>query len=611
VTSKEIKRIKKTLDAFEAGFVTRAKQLFDSILPEAQPYVEDVLRTGNVDGFELPGRKRYLVLFKRYLQELYAQGMTIADLELEAKRAKFDQHPSPAPIIPTNAMNWIDGWTSHFGDDYYKGATQDVVRLLKQGLGEGWSTEHTMKELGVYLGVTTVHGFNQRRLEVIARTNATSAFNQGRLETFRQAGDFVKFVQFLAILDSRTTDICESRNGRLLRLDSPELADNTPPLHYQCRSVLSPVTAYDLKEMEKPGWKDAEGRTLEQLQDWSKVEAPAKGFGRDIQDRLPNRPGEPPTQIGSVGGGKPPKPPLGGAGGGGPMEPELPWKKIPDDWLDKDWNADPEIEKFQRFIDKKVKPEIIKEYLLSEGIGAPGALQITSIKVNSYNSLEAEISAEIKVTGQRWKKWNNLKKQYEPNDDENDITTDTVLMIRTLHKNSKGKLYRAHFDLMGVGEAKLPPSFADEYYKRVIPFLKKIGVKQIDTDPTTTKYNPNSSEGRLLGAYVWCDYGYTNENMAYTLSQFLKYVKDVRGITLSNRQIAEINNYTRMRQLAQRPITVQGKDIKLGKEFLLGDSDGTGNYTHTARWSGIIPDIADETSDEMFELIEKLERKKH
>lgn len=70
---------------------------------------------------------------------------------------------------------------------------------------------------------------------------------------------------------SRTTDICESLNGRLLRLDSQELAANTPPLHFQCRAVLSPVTAYDLNEMEKHGWKDAEGRTLDDLVQGRKV----------------------------------------------------------------------------------------------------------------------------------------------------------------------------------------------------------------------------------------------------------------------------------------------------------------------------------------------------
>ncbi|MGV8119062.1 MAG: hypothetical protein AB2L14_04775 [Candidatus Xenobiia bacterium LiM19] len=109
MTYKEIRLIKKTLDTLEAGCVKRAKQLFDSIMPEMQPYVEDVSRTQSAEGFKIPGRKGYLVLFNRYLQELYAQGMTVADPELETKRAKFDQHPSSAPIIPTGAMDWIDG----------------------------------------------------------------------------------------------------------------------------------------------------------------------------------------------------------------------------------------------------------------------------------------------------------------------------------------------------------------------------------------------------------------------------------------------------------------------------------------------------------------------
>jgi len=40
--------------------------------------------------------------------------------------------------------------------------------------------------------------------------------------------------------------------------------------------------------MEKPGWKDAEGRTLEQLQDWSKDDSypPAKGLGGDVQKKV-------------------------------------------------------------------------------------------------------------------------------------------------------------------------------------------------------------------------------------------------------------------------------------------------------------------------------------
>jgi len=71
-------------------------------------------------------------------------------------------------------------------------------------------------------------------------------------------------------------------------LDAPTLAGNTPPLHSPCRSALSPDSTYYLRDVEKPGWKDAEGRTLAKLLDWSKVDPPAKGLGEIFKIRFRN-----------------------------------------------------------------------------------------------------------------------------------------------------------------------------------------------------------------------------------------------------------------------------------------------------------------------------------
>lgn len=98
-------------------------------------------------------------------------------------------------------------------------------------------------------------------------------------------------MQFLAILDDRTTDICRARNGKIMRLDSEELAANTPPLHYWCRSVLSPITRYDLQEMEKSGWKwsepgiDGKPMTFQDLQNWKNLPELPPGFG-NLSDKL-------------------------------------------------------------------------------------------------------------------------------------------------------------------------------------------------------------------------------------------------------------------------------------------------------------------------------------
>lgn len=79
------------------------------------------------------------------------------------------------------------------------------------------------------------------RAEIIARTETTYAYNQARVQMFRQS-QLVSHVRFLAIDDARTTQICRSRNGMLIQIeDTTIISANKPPLHGRCRSMLSPV----------------------------------------------------------------------------------------------------------------------------------------------------------------------------------------------------------------------------------------------------------------------------------------------------------------------------------------------------------------------------------
>jgi SPP1 gp7 family putative phage head morphogenesis protein len=98
------------------------------------------------------------------------------------------------------------------------------------------------------------------RLEVIARTNIAEAVNQARMALFNdpELKGFVRAFEYSAILDSRTTDICEHLNGKILR----DFSVHAPPNHYQCRSVLVPVTVVDDwngKESPKPRLEPQKG----------------------------------------------------------------------------------------------------------------------------------------------------------------------------------------------------------------------------------------------------------------------------------------------------------------------------------------------------------------
>jgi len=82
-------------------------------------------------------------------------------------------------------------------------------------------------------------------VKAIARTESTRAFNLGIL-TEGLRSDLVVAYRFDAVMDDRTTDICKSRNGKVIPIEDEELiVHNTPPLHVNCRSVLVPVFEFE------------------------------------------------------------------------------------------------------------------------------------------------------------------------------------------------------------------------------------------------------------------------------------------------------------------------------------------------------------------------------
>jgi SPP1 gp7 family putative phage head morphogenesis protein len=83
-----------------------------------------------------------------------------------------------------------------------------------------------------------------RHVKVISRNESTYSANQARLEAIKKS-TIVKGYVFLAVIDKRTTNICSKRHKQVLPLDSNFLKMYIPPLHHNCRSLLSPLTIFE------------------------------------------------------------------------------------------------------------------------------------------------------------------------------------------------------------------------------------------------------------------------------------------------------------------------------------------------------------------------------
>ncbi len=126
----------------------------------------------------------------------------------------------------------------------------DVMRAVDSAISNGETLADFQARIGTDL-TALWGGEDPARLETIFRTNVQSAYSVGRF--IQNNKPEVKathpYSKFSAVLDDRTTDICEECDGTILPTDDPWWADHQPPLHFNCRSDVSAITPEEAEEL--------------------------------------------------------------------------------------------------------------------------------------------------------------------------------------------------------------------------------------------------------------------------------------------------------------------------------------------------------------------------
>lgn len=115
---------------------------------------------------------------------------------------------------------------------------RDAIRI---GMVEGQTTEQIVRRIkGTQArqyddGIISI---DRRHLRAVVNTAIAHTANVARQKTAEANQDILKGVKWSSTLDSRTTLICISRDGRMF----PPLTGPRPPAHWNCRSSMVPVT---------------------------------------------------------------------------------------------------------------------------------------------------------------------------------------------------------------------------------------------------------------------------------------------------------------------------------------------------------------------------------
>ena len=208
------------------------------------------------------------------LQETMEDGVVSAKRELpkhnnsDLYTFQLDTRARAASFLSSRAMQ--------IGKDLDADTMKAVMNVLRNAIKYDWSLTQTMDALASDAKLTELwpdyevveikgkkvaRAINKpARLATLVRTTNSEAFNEARDAFFKSPENkgFVLAYEYSAILDDRTTEICKALDGRIRR----DFANYAPPNHFNCRSLLIPITAiddWDGKENQLPSIQPQEG----------------------------------------------------------------------------------------------------------------------------------------------------------------------------------------------------------------------------------------------------------------------------------------------------------------------------------------------------------------
>lgn len=139
--------------------------------------------------------------------------------------AKFE--PLKLAASPIDFDSLINSW----GDD----EVSRLVMGVKSGFVEGLTTRQIIKNV---VGDGGLADISQRNAMANGRTLVMHLANEARFSTYQENDDVVIGYTWVSTLDSRTSDICRSRDGQVYLFTDKN--QPKPPAHYNCRSTTAP-----------------------------------------------------------------------------------------------------------------------------------------------------------------------------------------------------------------------------------------------------------------------------------------------------------------------------------------------------------------------------------
>jgi len=227
------KAMKTKLDDYDKSLMNETEPIVRKMIMDLKEKKKKkkIIQNQNVDkidGLSLKYKKELKQVFKNSFQQLYRDSQVQAKTEVtKSNFAKPLEEDKWLEVIDKEVFNFI-------GDYEYsilKNTRVELIAAIKDG-----------RPLSSVLGILDdkLNELSEVQLERYARTKHTEVMNNARHDYFESTG-VVTGYQYSAIMDDRTSEICSGLHGKFFKSGTEPI----PPMHFNCRSTLIPITKYE------------------------------------------------------------------------------------------------------------------------------------------------------------------------------------------------------------------------------------------------------------------------------------------------------------------------------------------------------------------------------
>jgi HK97 family phage portal protein len=218
----------------------KAKQLEEAMTAEAFKQQDRVLKALKAETKSVKEKKLDITdIFDIENENVLLSSFVVDFLKTYLEEAGKDALNLLAPAEDFAQTARVDKYLAKRSAYFAESVNNTTLEKLKSTLSEGIADGEGVRDLAERVG-TTYQEFPDYRSDLIARTEATAANNEGLLEGYRQSG-VATHKEWVATLDDRTRPEHLDLNGEVVKTDENFSNGLAFPSEPNCRCVIAPA----------------------------------------------------------------------------------------------------------------------------------------------------------------------------------------------------------------------------------------------------------------------------------------------------------------------------------------------------------------------------------